>query len=163
MIIISDTSPISNLFVIGRLELLRNIYQQIIVPQAVFDELMKLQAFGYDVHKIGRLDWITVRRPADLKQVLFFQLSLDAGESEAIVLSQEIHADLLLIDERAGAKKAKELGLKTIGLLGVLVKAKEMGLIASLKPILHELETKAGFWISEKLKKAVLEIVGENL
>ncbi|TAK32788.1 MAG: DUF3368 domain-containing protein [Saprospiraceae bacterium] len=163
MIVVSDTSPISNLFVIGKLELLRDVYQQIIVPQAVFNELMKLQAFGYDVRQIGDLDWITVRKPTNLKQVLLLQMSLDAGESEAIVLSQEIHADLLLIDERAGAKKARELGLKTIGLLGVLVKAKELNLIVSLKPILHDLETKAGFWLSTKLKKEVLDFVGESL
>ena len=163
MIVVSDTSPISNLFVIGKLELLRDVYQQIIVPQAVFNELMKLQAFGYDVRQIGDLDWVAVRQPINLKQVLLLQMSLDAGESEAIVLSQEIHADLLLIDERAGAKKAKELGLKTIGLLGVLVKAKELNLITSLKPILHDLETKAGFWLSAKLKKEVLDYIGETL
>ena len=163
MIVVSDTSPISNLFVIGKLELLRDVYQQIIVPQAVFNELMKLQAFGYDVRQIGDLDWVAVRQLINLKQVLLLQMSLDAGESEAIVLSQEIHADLLLIDERAGAKKAKELGLKTIGLLGVLVKAKELNLITSLKPILHDLETKAGFWLSAKLKKEVLDYIGETL
>ncbi len=162
MIVISDTSPISNLFVIGKLELLRDVYQQVIVPQAVFDELMKLNDFGYDVQEIVKTTWITVQKPTNTQQVILLQMTLDAGESQAIALSQEINADLLLIDERAGAKKAKELGIKTIGLLGVLVKAKEMNLVEFLKPILEELETKAGFWLNTKLKKEILEFVGEN-
>jgi uncharacterized protein len=161
MIVISDTSPISNLFVIGRLDLLREIYQQIIVPQAVYDELMKLKSFGYDIQEIDKLGWIIIRKPVNAQQVLLLRINLDAGESEAIVLSQEINAGLLLIDERAGAKKAKEMGLKTIGLLGVLVKAKELGLIDSLKSMLEDLQEKAGFWLSSKLKKEILEVVGE--
>jgi predicted nucleic acid-binding protein len=161
MIVVSDTSPISNLFVIGRLDLLREIYQQIIVPQAVYDELMKLKSFGYDIQEIDKLGWIIIRKPVNAQQVLLLRMNLDAGESEAIVLSQEINAGLLLIDERAGAKKAKEMGLKTIGLLGVLVKAKELGLIDSLKSMLEDLQEKAGFWLSSKLKKEILEVVGE--
>ena len=163
MIVASDTSPISNLFVIGKLGLLRDIYQHIIVPQAVYNELMKLKAFGYAIEEIDKLDWIIVKKPSNPQQVLLLRISLDAGESEAIVLSQEINAELLLIDERAGAKKAKELGLKTIGLLGVLVKAKELGLIDSLKSILDELQERAGFWIGAKLKKEILEFVGEEI
>ncbi|MBK8562113.1 MAG: DUF3368 domain-containing protein [Saprospiraceae bacterium] len=162
MIVISDTSPISNLFVIGRLDLLQEIYQQIILPQAVYDELMKLKSFGYDIQEIDKLVWMVVKKPVNSQQVLLLRMNLDAGESEAIVLSQETNADLLLIDERAGAKKAKELGLKTIGLLGVLVKAKDLGMFDSLKSILEELQEKAGFWLSAKLKKEILDAVGEE-
>jgi predicted nucleic acid-binding protein len=162
MIVISDTSPISNLFVIGRLDLLQEIYQQIILPQAVYDELMKLKSFGYDIQEIDKLVWMVVKKPVNSQQVLLLRMNLDAGESEAIVLSQETNADLLLIDERAGAKKAKELGLKTIGLLGVLVKAKDLGMVDSLKSILEELQEKAGFWLSAKLKKEILDAVGEE-
>ncbi|MCC6724964.1 MAG: DUF3368 domain-containing protein [Saprospiraceae bacterium] len=141
--------------------MLREIYQQIIVPQAVYDELMKLKSFGYDIQEIDKLGWIIIRKPVNAQQVLLLRINLDAGESEAIVLSQEINAGLLLIDERAGAKKAKEMGLKTIGLLGVLVKAKELGLIDSLKSMLEDLQEEAGFWLSSKLKKEILEVVGE--
>ncbi|HMR44111.1 MAG TPA: DUF3368 domain-containing protein [Saprospiraceae bacterium] len=161
MIVVSDTSPISNLFVIGKLELLRDVFQKVIIPPSVFDELMKLKDFGYKVEFLSELNWIEVRHPNNQKEVKLLRLSLDAGESEAIVLSKEIHAELLLIDERFGAKKAKDFGLKTIGLLGVLVRAKRMNFIIELKPLLDELENNAGFWMSEKLKKEVLKSVGE--
>lgn len=161
MIVVSDTSPISNLLVIGKLELLRDVFQKVIIPSAVFDELMKLKDFGYKLEFLSELNWIEIRHPDNQKEVKLLQRSLDKGESEAIILSKEIHADLLLIDERHGAKKAKDFGLKTIGLLGVLVRAKRINIIAKLKPLLDELENNAGFWMSEKLKKEVLKSVGE--
>lgn len=90
-----------------------------------------------------------------------FLLSLDEGESEAIALAKEIHCDLLLIDERRGTRIAKSQGLQTIGLLGVLSKAKEKGLINSVSPLLDDLESVAGFWLSAKLKAEFLSDHGE--
>lgn len=161
MIIVSDTSPVSTLFLIDRLEILKDLYGSVIIPKAVHHELMRLNDFGYNVQPLLELDWLQVQSVHDIEQVDLLRKNLGAGESEAIVLSQEIKGDLLLIDERAGTRKAKAIGLKTIGLLGVLVAAKRAGLIERLQPIFSEMETKAGFWVSQKLLTTVLETVGE--
>jgi len=90
------------------------------------------------------------------------KLSLDRplGESEAIALAEELNADLLIIDERLGTKIAKDRGLETIGLLGLLIRAKEKSIVKTLRPVLEELEIN-GFWMGDKLKKRILELVNE--
>ena len=77
------------------------------------------------------------------------------------MLAQELNADYLLIDERRGWKIANSLGIKTMGALGVLLKTKSEGLIPGISAILHDLETVAGFWMSDALRKEVLALAGE--
>jgi uncharacterized protein len=88
-------------------------------------------------------------------------VGLDAGESAALSLAVEIHADAILIDERKGHLIASQLGLKTIGLLGILIRAKAMGLLKAVRPVIERLERDAGFWLSTGLRERVLKIAGE--
>jgi uncharacterized protein len=161
VIVISDTSPIANLHQIGRLDLLRQMFGKVIIPPAVDVEIRKLEDFSVDITEYKEADWIEIIAPKNNKRVRHFLATLDAGESEAIVVAQENGAEYLLIDERLGTKAALENGIQTIGLIGILLKAKKIGLIKMLTPTLEELEHEAGFWIGSKLKNTVLKDAGE--
>ncbi len=119
-----------------------------------------MNELGINIDTYLSSDWIIIKEPKNKTSIIELEADLDRGESEAIVLAKELGAELLLIDERLGTKKAKELGLKTIGLLGLLVQAKESGIFPSIKPLIEELEEK-GFWISPKLKDRILKKVSE--
>ncbi len=160
MIVISDTSPLSSLIQIDRLTLLFQLYNKIIIPPAVNIEISKLTQFGVDLSEYHSAKWITISNPIDTMIVKKLEKDLDKGESEAIAIAQELKADLLLIDERLGTRQAKALGLNTIGLMGVLVQAKNKGIVTEIKPIIEDLES-IGFYIGEKLKNHILNLVKE--
>ena len=88
-------------------------------------------------------------------------MELDYGESEAIVLSLERKADVLLIDERKGRIAANRFDIKYVGVLGILIESKHEDLIPKLDPIINDLISKAGFWMSRNLIQRVLEAGGE--
>ena len=113
MLIVSDTSPILNLVAIERLELLKDLYGSIVIPPAVSAEL-------HDNGIFLATDWIQVVEPLNRAAVEALRADLDAGESEAIVLAQQLKASLLLIDERLGRRAATQLGLDVTELSGVL-------------------------------------------
>jgi len=157
--IVSNTTPIISLLKINKLELLQQLYSEINIPMAVYEEVEagKNKSFYSDLSKIN---WINILEIKD-KQALKYFLDLDAGEAEAIVLATEMAADLIIIDEKLGRYHAKHANLKVTGTIGVLLKAKTQGLIIELKPIFNKL-TKEGVWISEKLKKEILRNAGEQ-
>lgn len=153
MIVVSDTSPITTLLQIGRVDLLHKLYGEVLIPEAVRSELSRLHQplpeFFQCEPVLGR---------AAVGQLL---MELDLGEAEAIVLAKEKNADFLLIDEIDGRDAATREGLHIIGLLGVLGEAKFAGLILSVGDILREIETQTTFYISTQTKNLVLKLVGE--
>ncbi|WKN46299.1 DUF3368 domain-containing protein [Tunicatimonas pelagia] len=161
MIIISDTSSLSGLLVIGRLDILEQVYQRVIIPQAVYEELLTLERYGYDLQAIQKATWLKVIVPSDKQLVAKLSETLDQGESEAIAASIEQNADYLLIDEKKGRAVAESLGVEVVGLVGVLIEAKELEVIDLVAPILDELRQKAGFWISEKFYSYILRKLNE--
>lgn len=160
MIVVSDTSCLSALFLTGQIRLLSLLYQKVIIPTSVWAEFLELEKFGFAPESAPFGD-LQVLEPKNYALVELLKEQLDAGESEAIALAKEVNADLLLLDERQGTAIARNMGLKTTGVLGILMEAKSQNFIPTIKPILADLRNKAGFWLSEKLENQVLAAVGE--
>lgn len=163
MIIVSDTSVVLNLAIIGRLDLLQEMYGTILIPQAVYDEIMVAGALKVGAREIERADWIEVRSVTNRPLVTSLEGELDAGEAEAIVLAVEVEAALLLMDERKGRAIANRLGVSHTGVLGILAKAKHDGLIAAIGPVMDSLMSQAGFWISKGLYNHILQVTHESV
>ena len=162
MIVVSNTSPIINLAAIGRLELLQQLYGTIAIPQAVYHEIAVRGSGQPGAIEIQTFPWFNQYQVHDMALVQELKQHLDAGESEAIALAIEMRADQLLLDERRGRIIAKQHGISVIGLMGVLLLAKRQGLLETIRPVLDELRTVAGFWIDAELFKQVLESAGEK-
>jgi predicted nucleic acid-binding protein len=161
VIVVSNTSPITNLAAVGQLSLLQQLYENIVIPQAVYDEMAGL---GYTVPgtvEVQTLSWIQIQQVRNLTLVTELQRELDKGEAEAIVLAVELGADALLMDERRGRRIASRFGLNVIGLLGVLLEAKHSGLIPAVKPVMDVLIERIGFRISNQLYSDILHSAGE--
>lgn len=160
MIVVSDASPLVTLARIRRLGLLPELYGRVIVPEAVWNEIVFVSAEKAGSAELRSAAWLEHRVVQDSAAVAALRTLLDQGESEAIVLSQEVNADLLLIDERAGRDTAKSRGLRVTGLLGLLAEAKHRGFITRLAPVIEEVRA-ADFRISDELVRRVLEQAGE--
>jgi len=150
-----------NLATVGQLDLLRQIYEKVVIPQAVYSELTIGGGEQPGAKEVQRLGWIETRQVADRALVMALRLEVDEGEAEAIALAKELAADLLLLDERRGRAVASRLELRFIGLLGVLIEAKQKRYISAVKPVLDDLVAKAGFWVSQQLYAHVLQAAGE--
>jgi predicted nucleic acid-binding protein len=162
MIVISDTTPILSLIKIDRLKILEELYKKIIIPKAVYDELIINIDYQDEIDIIKRCNFIQIENVEENLSVVLLQreLKLDRGESEAIVLAKNINADLIIIDERKARRIAKDVGLKVTGTLGILVEAKQQGLIKELKSLLDELMDN-NIRISRKLYMEILNLVEE--
>jgi predicted nucleic acid-binding protein len=163
MRVVSNTSPISNLAIIGRLELLRRKHGLISIPIAVRDELLRLShAAGSQAVRRALSDgWLIVEDIADRSVLSLLLARVDQGEAEAIELARQTAADMLLIDELAGRQVVREMGLPFIGLLGVLLEERIAGRIVSLKAELDRLRGEAGFFVAADLEQMLLRRVGE--
>lgn len=162
MIIVSNTSPISNLIVIGEISLLQRIYPKVLIPPAVHSELTRLPILRLTIFSLLDFGWLEIQAPTNLQLLDTLNQTLDPGETEAITLAVELSADRLLIDERLGRSMAASYGLKLRGLLGILINAKQQGLLPVLKPVLDRLINQAGFRVSQALYDRTLQEVEER-
>lgn len=154
MIIISDTSPLVCLLHLNKINLLKDLFDNVIIPTAVFNELISAKTI--DETFLHYNPFIQVKTPLNKIEVKELRKILDAGESEAIVLSKELNADLLLIDEDRGRKFAVKYGLTIKGILGVLLQAKERKLINQVKPLIDRLQSEINFRINKNLLQKIL-------
>ncbi|MCX5975084.1 MAG: DUF3368 domain-containing protein [Coprothermobacterota bacterium] len=154
--VVSNTGPLIALAQIGQFDLLRRLFGKIIIPPAVRAEIQDEMS----VAALTAADWITVQPAQDTLAAQLLREELDAGESAAIVLAKELDASLVLIDERAAVRKARALGLRVIGTLGVLLLGKRAEHLSIIKPLLDSLG-KNDFRMSANLYDQVLRDAGE--
>jgi predicted nucleic acid-binding protein len=156
--VVTNTTPIIALSLVGQLSLLKQLYGEVLIPPAVYDEIVA-GGSRVGVAEVQAADW--------LRQVLLSDpgradllADLDRGEAEAIALAQERQADLLLLDERLARRHAQRLGLAITGTLGVLLRAKQQGLVPEIRPFTEQLQ-RSGIRLSDALVARTLQLAGE--
>ncbi|NJN88019.1 MAG: DUF3368 domain-containing protein [Leptolyngbyaceae cyanobacterium SL_7_1] len=163
MTIVSNTSPISNLAKVGQLHLMQQLYGAILIPRAVYEELLDDRAGETVITAVQSALWLEIRPVQNQKLVNELRNRVNLGEAEAIALAIEVKATRLLIDERLGRQSATDLGSKITGVLGMLLLAKRQNLITAIKPIMDDLIAQASFRISSRLYADVLDASGESI
>lgn len=162
MILVLDSSALITLARIGRLHVLSQLADEVHIPDAVYQEIV--------VHGQGRpgsaavheATWIVRHHVIDQATVDQLSARLGRGEAEAIVLAQELNADALILDDSTARKTATSMGRRIIGLLGLLVHAKERRVIKTIRPLMDDLLA-AGFFVEPLLYRTILRAAGEEL
>ncbi len=160
-VVISDSSLLIHLSQIGCLNILKELFGKILIPPAVYREVVIDGLERPGSREVKEASWIKVVEVRNMHLKRILQLSLDEGEAETIVLALEINADRVLLDDREARLQAKRLGLRVTGTLGVLLRAKKLGLVGSLKEELNKLR-ESGFRISKDLEEDILKAAGEG-
>jgi hypothetical protein len=155
MIAVSNAGPLIALAQIGQLEMVHQLFGHVHISQAVNDELISCR------EQIDTALWIELHQVHNTSLVAMLQERLDVGESETIALAGELNADLVLIDEARGRRVCEAHGFECAGMLGVLMLAKDAGLISVVKPLLEALKGN-GFFMSDELFLKVLALANED-
>ena len=160
---VSNTSPISNLANIGRLDLVLEQFSTLWIPSAVRHELLNIPDTSVRtvVETALQAGWMRGQPAKNTALISLLTVELDQGEAEALALALELEAERILIDERDGRLMARQLGLPVIGVLGVLLRAKRLGRLKTLKEEIAAPRKRAGFFIASELEREVLRSAGE--
>lgn len=148
-IIISDTSCLILLTNINELELLRKVTRKVLITPEIQQE------FGKELP-----NWIVIKEPIDKHYQKLLEREIDKGEASAIILALEVSNSILLVDDIKGRRVANEIGLKYSGSFGLILRAKQEGIIKSIRPIIDKIRN-TNFRYSEKLLQSILEQAGE--
>ena len=157
--VISNTSPLIGLFGINRFSFLRDLYTEVWIPRKVEKEFL---AVDEAIHReaLQSAPWIKVVDLTNPQSAVAYQ-GVDAGEAEVFALAAEHDARLVFLDENSGRRKAEEIGLTVKGPVGILLEAKDKGLIDAIKPLLIALRNN-GMHLSDSLIDKALQRAGET-
>lgn len=161
LVLVADTSPLIGLARIGQLDLLRRFAKRVLVPPAVWAEVAGDGDAAPGAKEVrAAAEWLAISSLPDPDTVVSLNLLVDRGEAEAIALAQSIPSSLLLVDDSRARRVAQGVGVRLVGTVGLLRRAKIAGWIPELRPHLEALQ-RNGIYIRQKLVDAVLADVGE--
>ena len=129
MIVVSNSSPLIALAKIGKLYILGELFKEIIIPKAVWNEVVVKGKGKPGAEEVEKAEWIKVKEVRDKLSVEVLKGEIEIGEAEAIILAKELNADLIIMDEKIPRIIAESIGLRVIGSLAILYIAKKRGLI----------------------------------
>lgn len=158
-LVICNTSPLFYLHRLGCLELLQKLYQRIVVPEAVVEELKAGRDRREDAPDIADYEWIVVRtvRVPELVRLI---TDLGAGEAQVLALALEEPGSLVILDDRLARQVATLQNLRITGTAGVILKAKQEGHISVVAPLLERL-LQLDFRLSDAVKARILKLAQE--
>lgn len=162
--VVSDASPLVHLAAIRRFELLKLLYSELFVPRAVWEEVTvagKGRPGSAELSQSTNEGWIRLMVPTPASMAREELRNLDAGEAEALALALDLRAEIVLLDELRGRAAARQLGLRAIGTLGVLIEAKRRGLVSSFRAELERLGRDSQMQLSEEIKHLAIRMAGE--
>ncbi len=165
MIVVADTTPIITLMKLQRLDLLERLFDTVIIPNAVYEELISNSNYLTEAQMVVACPFLKRIEVSDRRSIKILRevVGLDAGESEAIALAEEKNAALLIIDERKGRRVAKQMELKIIGTIGILLQAFDCEILSKTEILSYAEKLKnSKIRISDTLFELVLAHVKTN-
>ncbi len=157
--VICNTSPIQYLHQLELLHILPELVGQVIIPSAVIKELEAGRKLGINLPDLTTLDWVTIRQPVNLS-ALALVVNLGPGETEVLMLALESNDPIVILDDALARRMAKMINIRLTGTLGLLIDAKNAGLISLAEPVLNQLQT-LGFRLAPKTRLEVLRMANE--
>jgi predicted nucleic acid-binding protein len=162
MIVLSNTSPLTNMAAIGQFALFHQLYGRLHIAEGVWEELNARGQHWPGRDEVAAADWVERHTVRNQALVTALRRDLDRGESETIALALELEADLVFLDEREGRHAAQRLELRVTGVVGLLLQAKSQSAVDAVRPHLDALRHKAGFFLTDQVYYSALTLAGES-
>lgn len=157
-IVIADTTALISLMIVNKLHLIVKAIGEYYVPNAVWDEILNYSKVNKEIFGIEDIS----KRVINIKSMNYLKSIMDLGESEAVILYNELEADYLLTDDSKARQIAESIGVNCIGSIGILIKSKELGLISNLKEV-FVVWVESGRFFSKTLLNEILKMYNEEL
>lgn len=158
-LVVVNATPIIALALIDKLEVLHVLYDRVIIPSAVQAEVYAGGTAGIGVRELREAAWVEVISLQDPSRANLIA-DLAPGEAEVIALAQERNADLVIIDERLARRHAERLDMRLTGTLGILLRAKQRGMVEAVAPLIEQLR-QGGIHLGDDVVREVLRLAGE--
>jgi predicted nucleic acid-binding protein len=162
VIVVSNTSPLTNLAAIGQFGLLYQLYGQVYIARGVWEELNAGGTRWPGSVEVSQASWVEQSVVQNQDLVAALRRDLDGGEAETIALALQLGADLVLLDEKEGRHAAQRLGLRFVSVIGILLEAKAGGALEAVRPHLIALRQEAGFYIDASILQRTLTLANET-
>ena len=157
--IVGDSSPLIALAMIDRLDLLIKLYNRVVIPQAVWEEVTVTGIGLPGASAVSQLPWLEIQTPSR-ERLDILTILVDRGEAQSIALALAMPGSTVLLDDAQARRVAERFGVARIGTLGILRRAKKAGLIDAIKPHIEQIQAN-GIYIRQNLITAILQDVGE--